>query len=125
MPPLKRSIIVILPTNRPTDLKKISRLPVQQKIKLPSPYWEYTLIKENFDEFADAIKHIKTKFLTHFVDCIIKNVQSTTDVEDLLFIPPSLFDDDKPFIFTGITFSENKYRFYQKIPSFTNEKYRI
>ena len=47
VPALKLSIIsiIILPTDRPE--KKFSRLPVQQKIKLFSPYMYYIFISQN------------------------------------------------------------------------------
>ena len=60
--------------------------------------------------FADEVKHIKTKFLKAdcplcFVDSIIRNFQSAMDVENS-FIPPALFDQDKPFISIDIPVCE-------------------
>ena len=64
--------------------------------------------------FVDKIKHIKTKSLQgHYplpfvVDSIIRNFQSTRDVENSFIIPPSLLHKDRPFLLVDIPFCKKK-----------------
>ena len=59
-------------------------------------------------------------FLTYFVDSIIRSVQSTVDAEHSLFIPSSLFDEDKPFF--SLDFVKINTDVIKKIPSFLKWK---
>ena len=59
--------------------------------------------------FRDEVKHSKEKFLKancllRFVIGSIRKFQSTMDAEHLFIIPPSLFDEGKPFTLVDIIY---------------------
>ena len=112
--------------------RKSVKLPTAWSSKLPKRYKRNTITsnlhqsKKISMNFADEVKHIKTKFLKadyplHFMDSIIRNFQSTMDAEELLIIPPSLFEEDKPFILTDNPFDQKNNKstdFVKKSPPF-------
>ena len=62
---------------------------------------------------ADEVKRIKTKFIKTdyplgFVESFIGNFQSPMEVQDSFIIPPSLFNEYKPFTLIIIPFYRKK-----------------
>ena len=117
-----------------------TKLPIPWSSKVPKRYKRNAIIgdlhrsKRISMNFADEVKHIKSKFLRadyplRFVDSIIRNFLSENDVEESFIIPPNLFDEDKLFLLIDIPFcekNENKSKdFIKKFHHFTNGKYRI
>ena len=120
--------------------RKSTKLPIPWSSKVPKRYKRNAIIgdlhqsKRISMNFADEVKHIKSKFLRadyplRFVDSIIRNFLSENDVEESFIIPPNLFDEDKPFLLIDIPFcekNESKSKdFIKKFHHFTNGKYRI
>ena len=63
--------------------------------------------------FADEVKRIKTEFiktdyLLGFVESIIRNFQSTMEMQDSFIIPPYLFNEYKSFTLIVIPFHGKK-----------------
>ena len=92
--------------------------------KLPI-IWQHKLPKHNCTNIlgdlhqrilvnlADEVKRIKTKFIKTdyplgFVGSSIGNFQSTMEVQDSFIIPPSLFNEYKPFTLIVIPFYGKK-----------------
>ena len=61
----------------------------------------------NFADYHVKTKVLQTDYPLRFVNSIITNFQSAIEVKGSCFIPPSLFDEGKPYNSRDILYFKN------------------